>query len=550
MTLRTLMLALMLMMPVASMAQASLVPLTHPVYDWLHHQRVGGRITGFHIDLAPYSRADITAYLAQVELTAHQMSAFERMTLRSFQREFDAVKLRQSNVRRSLSARTGLKERVVGLLIDQPEPYLYRYTSSDTTFEGYLYVQRGKTEFNAWDDGQWRWSRTYVKGVRGFLNTDDGIGLHADIDNVFAMGDQGLLNEVPTWAHTYATDVEPQNRSSYSYEIFASVHRRLWRADLGRGSLDIGPSVTDALVLRRNAPNMNWAKVVIGTNTLNYMVLHGSLRSYTSLSTLVVDGDTTLTRTAPPRWLAMHRLTLEPIPQLTLGVQEVVVYGNRPADLMYMNPLMPYVFAEMDAGDMDSKFLGGDIRLRLFPGNELFGSLFIDDLTDFPSLLRSDGSKVALNAGFRQNLPGSTQLAGSYTRIDAHMYTHFQRLNTYENARQSLGHRLGPNAEEFALQLSGWLPLRTRFVGDVILAKKGLNPPDANVGGDLLDGVGVFGALYEGADVQETLTLNLQVQTQPLRGFQLSAAITDTRVLTGDRITPFRFIDLRFGYGF
>jgi hypothetical protein len=130
------------------------------------------------------------------------------------------------------------------------------------------------------------------------------------------------------------------------------------------------------------------------------------------------------------------------------------------------------------------------------------------------------------------------------------MYTHFQRLNTYENARQSLGHRLGPNAEEFALQLSGWLPLRTRFIGDVILAKKGLNPADANVGGDLLDGVGVFGALYDGADVQETLTMNLLVQTQPLRGFQLSAAITDMRVLKGDRITPFRFIDLRFGYGF
>lgn len=548
--------SLFVLLPVHLEAQSSLVPLIHSVYDWLHQQRVDGRVTGYHIELAPYSRADIAGFLNIIATSDRPLSRLDAMTLRSYQREFDAELLRKSSIRRSWESREGYKEKAIGIWRDQPEPYAYRYATPGKELEGYVYLMRGRAIVDVYEDSNWLWSHYYFKGIRGFLNSGDGLGLHAEIDNVFALGNYEILKYDSAWGTSFPVTEQPENQSSYSYEVFAGYHQKYWSLDIGRGSLEFGPSVSDAIVLRRDAPNFNWVRLIVGTPRFNFLYMHGSLRSYSQFSEIDVNGRPTIVRTAPPRRMAMHRLTFEPFHWLTFGIHEFVVYANRSSDLTYLNPLVPFLFAEMDEGDMDSNMLGGDIRIRPFRGTELFSSLFIDDLYDFPSLIDGSRSKVALNAGFHQNLPFATQLSGSYTRIDALMYTHYMWLNTYENAGQPLGHRLGPNAEEWALRLSAWLPFRSRAVAGISFAKKGMNPLDEegnateNVGGDLFWGAGEFIPIFEGADMHHLFTWNVSLSTELLRGLRVSLDVSNQKVRKGSQLKPLQIVDFRFGFGF
>lgn len=543
-------------MPVASWSQTSVVPLTHPVYEWLHYQRVAGRITAYHVELAPYSRADITAFLKSIEQSDRPLNRFDRHTLRSYRKEFDPELLYDASIRKSWNRREGFGSKLAGLWLDQPEPYLFRYSNPDRSLETYLYYSRGRAEVNAWDNEAWRWARYYVNGINGFINAGPHFGFHTYIDNVYALGDQYLLRLDPEWGYSAAIDWRVHQRASYSYEVFSSFSHGMFNMDLGRGSLDFGPAVSDPLVFRREAPNFNWLRFSFGNEKLNLMYLHGSLQSYASTSDIIVDGSPTRTRTVPPRWLALRRLTIEPLPQITLGLYEMVFYSNRQMDLMYVNPMVPWFFSESDAGDKDRNMVGADLRIRPFPNSELFGSFVIDEMKSLGSVVRLEDAQVALNAGFYQNLPFSSQIGASYTRIDAFTYTHRFRLNVHEMARHPLAHQMGPNAIEWAFKWTTWLPFRSRLIAELQFVKKGMDPVDSEgnkieyVGGDLFSDIIGVGKLFEGADIHRMTYYKFEVQTEPIRGLLLSARFWDRKVIQGEQIQPFRYVDLRFGFGF
>jgi hypothetical protein len=537
-------------------AQSSLVPLTHPVYSWLEYQRAEGRITAYHQELAPYSRTRITEFLRAIEQSERSLGWFQNQILQSYIREFDREQLRQSNYRRSWNAREGYRDRLIGLWLDQPEHYLFRYSTENQQIEAYLYGMRYRAIVDTYDDGEWRWARYYAKGVRGFMNVGDHIGFHGDIDNVYALGDQLLLRLDPDWGSSAAIDWRWEERASYSYETFANVEYPLFNLVLGRGSLNFGPYVSEPLVFRRTAPNMSWIRYTIGNEKINVTYMHAALQSYAADSEIMVNGELVTTRTFPARWMVMRRLNLEPVPWVTLGFFEVLQYSNRSIDLGYLNPVVPYIFLESDAArDSDQNYAGMDIRLRLLPGNMVFGTLFLDDFYTFSDMLLFRESLQAVNVGFTQNLPFSSQIGMSYTRIDPYMYTHKFRLNAFEVNGDVLGHSIGPNATEWAWRWKTWLPLRINLTLQSSLVRKGMNPMDADgnaidVGGDYLSGFPFRRQLFLDADMHRYWRHSLELHVEPIRGYSLALRMWTRRVTEGEQIRDFQYLDFRFGFGF
>lgn len=546
----------LLLLGVASLveAQSSVVPAHHPVYEWLLTQRVNGIVTGYRHEIRPMSRGDVLGFLNQAQSKQSDLSRTDQLLLHDFFNEFDFRRFRHN--------RTFIQDAIGWFSHSVPQgvtarrdPHLFAPITPDSVLYGAFYVQYTFGNFSLRDDAGKRNGPISAVAMKGFLNHSNGFGMHIEAENASIHGNIPLLRYDPQWGHTHEQDVTTRagnpSSTSYRYEGFVSYQRPYLSIHFGTGATSLGPYVTEPLIIREDAPYFTSFRYDIGTPKLMFTYMHGHLFSEASFSQRIYMGDTITVRRSPERWITMHRLTIEPIPQITFGLYETVIYSARGLDVNYLNPMFPYIFGEYNSGDRDNNLLGADVVARPIPGTELFGSLLIDDMPSIDKIVKLDSTKMIFTVGMHQRLPANLQLGMSYTRSDAHMYSHYMRLNTYENLNRALGHSIGPNAEEWAIRLTSRLPYRTRIMAGYRFIRKGLNPPGENVGGDLLNGLNTLAVpLYEGADLHDRRLLELDVVTEPYRGIRFALGIADTRVLKGAQIPSETFVDFRFSYGF
>ena len=214
-----------------------------------------------------------------------------------------------------------------------------------------------------------------------------------------------------------------------------------------------------------------------------------------------VAGDSGFVLTAPERYMALHRVQADPIPQLSIGFTEAVVYGLRGPELAYLNPVFPIKPAEHALWDRDNALFALDAVVRPVGGVEAYAAFLADDL-DFSRLgQQSFNNKWAAQAGLALGadrlVPGTTAWA-EYTRIGPFVYTHRFELegsfyNSYIHNGFGIGHPIGPNADQLAAGLRVLLPARARVDVTARYVRRGENYFDiegrfVNVGGDIRDG--------------------------------------------------------------
>jgi hypothetical protein len=176
------------------------------------------------------------------------------------------------------------------------------------------------------------------------------------------------------------------------------------------------------------------------------------------------------------KYLAAHRLEIQVAPWLYVGGSEGVVYGNRGIEFQYLNPIMPYHVAEHHLGDLDNNTIGFDFAL--FPLNQIkcYFELFIDDYTLSESVFRYYGNKFAFLCGSHWVAPfglNNVELHVEYARVEPFVYTHKDSINTYQNYDQSIGHWLGPNADDWFFE-ANYCPNRDlTLTGSLELIRKG-----------------------------------------------------------------------------
>ncbi len=544
------------------LAQTSIVPAHHPVYDYLYYQRAVGNIPFYNHEDLPISRGEIVNHLRKIEGIG-SLSVSDKETIKAYLIEFDDVYLRRTVENGLFTSKDSIIDRLEYYLKSNDEPHIFSvYDTTKSIFGAVDPMFAGQAVVYAWENNNKLTSRYFFKGGRIYATIQGNLGIHIEATNVSATKDSQLLLYDNEWGNALPI-IQNRKSASYAYETFGTFKKGALSFDIGTGSLRIGPGISSPLILSENAANMNWMRFKISTQKINYTALHASLYAQTNNTFVQVGADSVRTRVAPDRFLSLHRFSIQPIKQLKISFTEYLIYSNRTFDMSRANPFAPLIFLELEGQDRDNLLMSFDVVLNPIKRLELYGSVLIDDLTSFNNLFKDVKKKdndVAYNAGLRLGLPFATEFSTGFTKIQPFVYTHWQPLNAVTQNTKSLGHYLGPNSELIDFNLKKWFSYRTRVDISFRLNRKGFNPVDAqnriveNVGGDInLGSEGPTQNPYlflENSDVNKWNEFEIAFQFEPKRGIILTGRYIERDVFSGDRVPDFRYLDLRLRFGF
>ena len=472
-------------------AQPEIVPAEHPVYDFLHQQRVRGHLPDYRHEARPLGRGRLGRLLDSLSARTDAGAALDPASadwLARYRRELfepaDAVETvigPGGRVRLPLGAET--------------EKFLYHYRDDDWRI---ALEAVGRVQFR-FSDGE--------AAYHGAALTPEGIiqGNYRGIVGFYSGtfngqqfgGDTRVLQADPDLAPLYYIGRQENPPGSFD-RATASVRTasRVFFAEIAHERLLMGASFGDGLILTEGSDYFSFVRLGLETRVVQYQFLHAALGDRSFQAPGDEEGSTVLL--GPERYLALHRLTLNPWRRLQLAFTEMVVYGQRGPELAYLNPINPIKPAEHALWDRDNTLFVLEATFRPLDGVEAYGTFLADDL-DFGLLGKNSfNNKWAVQAGLGAAL-GPALGWVEYTRIEPFVYTHRFLLdgsfyNAYQHNGFGLGHPLGPNADQVEAGLRLWLPARLRAELRARYVRRGENYVDpetgelVNVGGDITDG--------------------------------------------------------------
>ena len=463
------------------------VPLDHWAYEFIDRFKAKGVLTPVGDGIRPFSRVEMGRMIETVA-RREDLSPIERAEVGILEEEF----AEELHARHGLGTRMhGLDRRDAGSLWSRARRGhpLVRLEEEGLTVHLDPFVRQIvaflpeehilHTDLGCVVRGQFRervgfrigFRETREQGTRVYRSREDLF--ERRIEYVKIKGDSTLVD----------------GREGTAYLTF----RLPWvRVEVGKDFVDWGPGWTGNLGLSDNAPSFDQVKLSAKYGRLKIVGLMGELRSMEtdSLRSYLVNGNFRgLDRS---KYLSGHRLEFEVHPDLKVGFQEVVLYGDRGPKLIYLNPVMLYLAAETYLDDKDNVSMGLDIDARPMRNLRAYLALFIDDMRKFKLGKGAFANKLGVQVGALWVDPlglRDTDLRIEYVRIEPWVYTHKYSINSYLHYGALLGHPIGPNADLVQAQiehrLSGALSVRL-FAGSTRHGRNEVLPDGTvrNVGGD------------------------------------------------------------------
>ncbi|RSK49265.1 hypothetical protein [Hymenobacter rigui] len=209
------------------------------------------------------------------------------------------------------------------------------------------------------------------------------------------------------------------------------------------------------------------------------------------------------------KFLAMHHLSLDVLPNLNIGVFESVltassrrdsvisngqvrVQRRNTFDIQYLNPVIFYRTIEQSTGSQDGNaLLGLDFKWNLWKRVQLYGQLVLDEFV-LSQVRGGNGwwaNKQSVQLGAKYiNVAGirNFDLQGEFNFIRPYTYQALDKFRSYQNAAQPLAHPMGANLWEL-IGIASFQPLpRLHVVAKGFLVRQGLDPAGQNYGSNVL----------------------------------------------------------------
>lgn len=544
--------AVLVSLPAAVRAQPEIVPAEHPVYDFLHAQRVAGRLGAFDSETRPLPRHAIRQALAALD--SLDLPRGVRAWRETYRREFFEPEA-------SVEAIFG-KGRV--RLPHGRDTEKYVFFQQDREWRLAVEV-RGLASYRAARDSM-RVSAPSIAGEVAISGNYRGlVGFTSETFNGATKGGPRVLLRDPETAPLYYPQTQPDAGQFDRTTASVRVGRGRVFAEIANARLRFGSGPSESLIFGSAADYVPHVRVGAGARRVQYTYLHGSLGDRARYPL----GDSVPGSGRPPqgivasgnaRYLALHRVDVRPIPALSLAFTEMVVYGRRGVELAYLNPAYPFRTAEHALYDRDNSLFALDASARPLRGVELYGTVLVDDFNFGLIGRRAYSNKWAIQGGASASRGDAMGWIG-YTRVEPFTYTHrFFAGGSYYNAYTqngfALGHPLGPNADEWEAGLRLWAPARITAEVRARYRRRaeGFTGSDGvyvNVGGDLSDGaqpsfderskIFLRGIRHDGPGAALALTF------EPVRDALRLALSADTQRWTGgDPTQTFVRFDVRF----
>ncbi|MBN1352909.1 hypothetical protein JXJ21_26200 [candidate division KSB1 bacterium] len=414
-------------------AQAVNLPLDHWAYEFLERMETRGFYRYLGGRTLPLSRTEIAKIFIDIEESQKnnaqkKLSATERALLEQFKSEFSEELLLLEHKQ----------------LPGTGERHLFTWREDDNTIhadfdiEQILDIKKGEQY-----DPTERLSHTTLGGaLRGRLK--GSLGFHIRVRNTMH---RGMTETKGNFDPSKGLPLNLTGKSFYSDEAIAYFVWKLpwFELEVGRDNAKWGPGYRGSLVLSAENPLFDMIKLKAQFRRFQFTSIHGNLNS--SLG---------------QKYIAAHRLELKVCPWLFVAGSEAVIYGNRGIEFQYLNPLMPYHVAEHHLGDLDNNTMGFDIAAFPLQNLKTYFELFLDDYTLSKNPFTYYGNKFAFLAGGAWVDPfglENSEFRLEYARLEPWVYTHKDTINIYENYNQSIGHWLGPDADDWFAEIN-YRPIR------------------------------------------------------------------------------------------
>ena len=240
-----------------------------------------------------------------------------------------------------------------------------------------------------------------------------------------------------------------RNIATLETELAYLAFRIPWlRLELGRDEFVWGSGYTGSVMLDDTAPALDHVQLCASYHNFKFL-------TFTSL----------LSRWGlKPRFLSAQRIEVSLWNRLTLGGAMMAVASwdeLQPTQLTgLINPLIPVYLTVSDGGHGENLLVGWDAVVYL-PRTKVYGQFFMDNY-EFNHLLNAPNA-VGLQAGayWAPRLP--VEARAEYTRVTAFTYYHRIHSLIYENFLTTMGHPLGPDADQLLATVNvtpnGWLKI-------------------------------------------------------------------------------------------
>jgi len=408
-------------------AQSVNLPIEHWAYKFLDRLEAKGFFRDISSHALPMSRMQIAKLLSVVEekvkkdnlnLTTAEHDQFEQLK-GEFYEELEKLNIKSDK--------------------RYQERHLFSWRENDNTIHAdfdfglNLDVKRGdqypKTE---------RTSHTTLGGIlRG--NIKESLGFHIFVRNTIH---RGIEISERNFNPSNGTPISYAGKNVYTDEAIAYFIWKLpwFELEVGRDKAKWGPGYRGGLMLSAQNPLFDMIKLKAQFKRFHFISIHGHLNS-----------------SYGQKYIAAHRLEIKIAPWLFMAGSEAVVYGNRGIEFQYLNPIMPYHVAEHHLGDQDNNTIGFDVTMFPLKNVKSYFELFIDDYSLSKSTFNHFGNKFAFLLGGYWVEPfglSNFDLHVEYAHVEPFVYTHQDSINIYQNYDQSMGHWLGPNADDWYFETS------------------------------------------------------------------------------------------------
>ncbi|OGK01417.1 MAG: hypothetical protein A2519_15015 [Candidatus Raymondbacteria bacterium RIFOXYD12_FULL_49_13] len=427
------------------------VQLGNPVYDFVERIVTRYAIDFQGVNSKPYTRSQIAMFISDIEACTKKnkscrLSIVEKQELAYYKKEFSF----------------DLAELDPTVRYDEKHIFFYNRTASGN-----------KDDFLKIDLG-FRDSAGYVSASgEEFISGCFYGGIYGSIHGILVQNEIQVASELNSENKYFSHDYNPIH--GYPYNVFGnqdSTNKKSWDTftsgiffrknrfllSLAVDRMRWGPGEFVQLALSGNTPPMGTLKAETDFWRFHYIHTINMLKGYKYQK----------------KYLYAHRLECVLPKKVTVGVNEMVVYGDntndgdtlhpgttfqtRNFDLIYSIPFIPYYFAQHYSGDRDNMALSFDVTSTTIRNLKLYIELFLDDLISPVSFFDDWWSnKWAFTSGGRFIIPvlyPDMDICVEYTRIEPWVYTHFfGESHRYTHYGESLGANFGPNADALTISL-------------------------------------------------------------------------------------------------
>ena len=176
------------------------------------------------------------------------------------------------------------------------------------------------------------------------------------------------------------------------------------------------------------------------------------------LSYQIMNSDTVsrVDRIKREKYLSAHRLEWKALDNLSFGINEMVISGNRTIEMGYLLPILPLFWMGHYYGDHDNSLISFDLKYKPFKNFSFFSELLFDDETFTESWTENYMNKWAISVGLTNTnfltISGLT-FDFEYARVEPYVYGHKYHINRYMNLDYFMGMPAGPDSETLNYRL-------------------------------------------------------------------------------------------------